>query len=96
MTHVFVVETTRHFDRLFRKLAKQHPELPGHLAAITPILRSDPFNISRKHPIKKLINITDGNGAYRIRQGRFRFRYDVEIHNVYLKRCSLRREDTYQ
>lgn len=35
------------------------------------------------------------DGQYRIRAGHFRFRYDIKGQFVYLKACSLRREDTY-
>ena len=38
---------------------------------------------------------SEGNGQYRIRAGRFRFRYDAEEQVVYLKTCALRREGTY-
>ena len=37
-----------------------------------------------------------GDGQYRIRLGRFRFRYDLEGQVVYLKACSLRSEETYR
>jgi len=95
MTILFTIETTAHFDRLFKKLARQHPELPGHLPIIRTVLQTDPYNRSRRHPIKKLGGIPAGKAQYRLRLGRFRFRYDIEGQIVYLKRCSLRREDTY-
>jgi mRNA-degrading endonuclease RelE of RelBE toxin-antitoxin system len=34
-------------------------------------------------------------GQYRLRSGRFRFRYDIEGREVVLHYCGLRREDTY-
>jgi hypothetical protein len=36
-----------------------------------------------------------GQGQYRLRLGRFRFRYDIAGHEVALLYCGLRREDTY-
>lgn len=95
MTTLFTVESTTHFDRLFKKLARRHPELPGYLRTLRSILQADPYNRSGRHPIKKLNDIPAGNAQYRLRLGRFRFRYDIEEQTVYLKRCSLRREDTY-
>src|SRR6266851_9395644 len=59
------------------------------------ILKSDPYNTTRSHPIKKLEGVKSGDAEYRIRVGRWRFRYDVIERTVYLKACSLRREDTY-
>ena len=96
MSAPFNVVTTAHFDRLFRKLARAHRELPEHLVVVCGVLQTDPYNRSRRSPIKKLTNVGPGEGQYRIRLGRFRFRYDIEGEIVYLKRCSLRREDTYR
>lgn len=95
MTPQFTIETTSRFDRLFRKLAKSHPELPEHLATIHSILQSDPYNRGSTHQIKKLVNVHAGAGQYQIRIARFRFRYDIAGSTVTLIRCSLRREDTY-
>ena len=95
MTPLFTIEATAHFGRLFRKLVRKYPELPGYLPTIRSILQTDPHNSSGKHPIKKLVGVPAGDAQYRIRLRRFRFRYDIEGHTVYLKRCSLRREDTY-
>jgi hypothetical protein len=41
------------------------------------VLSPDPQNKSHKYPIKKLTNVPAGEGQYRLRSGRFRFRYDV-------------------
>jgi mRNA-degrading endonuclease RelE of RelBE toxin-antitoxin system len=95
MTQEFFVRTTSHFDRTFRKLAKKHRELVGAFATILQILKSDPYNLTRSHSIKKLEGIKPGDAEYRIRVGRWRFRYDIVDRIVYLKACSLRREDTY-
>ena len=70
MTPQFRVETSPHFDRLFRKLARKHPDLPGHLLTIREILRSDPYNRTRRRPIKKLVD-PQQDGQYRLRLGRF-------------------------
>ena len=95
MTTDFLVITTNRFERELKKLAARHPELPELYPDAIEVLRTDPYNRTRHHPIKKLTAVPAGEGQYRIRAGRFRFRYDVEDQSVYLKACSLRREDTY-
>ncbi|MDQ3816383.1 MAG: hypothetical protein M3362_01680 [Acidobacteriota bacterium] len=96
MTSAFTVVATAHFEREFGRLRKRHAELTDLFARTLTILETDPYNRSRTHPIKKLENVPSGEAQYRIRLGRFRFRYDVDGQTVYLKRCSLRREDTYR
>jgi hypothetical protein len=61
------------------------------------ILESDPYNQGRGHPIKKLEGVAAGEGQYRLKLGRWRFRYDIwsEKREVELTFCGLRREDTY-
>jgi len=92
----FSVETSPRFERLARKLAQDHRDFVQVYEQALAILRSDPFNRSRRHPIKKLKGVNDGDAAWRLRLRRFRFRYDVERSAVQLKLCSLRREDTYR
>jgi len=91
----YSVLTTSHFDRLMKKLALKHPELVDRFEQATAILGVDPYNKSGKYPIKKLVGVSAGEGQYRLRSGRFRFRYDVEGLEVVLHYCGLRREDTY-
>ena len=93
--HGFAVLTTSHFDRLLKKLARGHPDAVERFEEAIAILSEDPYNKSRKHPIRKLENVGPGEGQYRFRSGRFRFRYDVEDREVVLHYCGLRREDTY-
>ena len=96
MTPAFVVRTTPHFDRLFNRLARRHPDLPDRYAEALPILASDPYNRTRTHRILKLEGLRQGEGQYRLRLGRWRFRYDIYGQEVALHSCSLRREDTYR
>ena len=76
-------------------LLKKHAELQEHFAVIIAALQQDPHNRTRRYQIKKLEGVAPGEGQYRIRDGRFWFRYDIEGATVFLKFCSLRREDTY-
>ncbi|MGH8056835.1 MAG: type II toxin-antitoxin system RelE family toxin [Candidatus Entotheonellia bacterium] len=95
MTPSFSVHTTPHFDRLLHRLSRRHPELVGRYAEAMAILAADPYNRSRGHPIIKLEGVRQGDGQYRLRLGRWRFRYDVFGREVWLFQCGLRREDTY-
>jgi mRNA-degrading endonuclease RelE of RelBE toxin-antitoxin system len=91
----FIVLATNRFKRDYQALLKGHGDLPDHYAEALNSLKRDPYNRTRRYPIKKLQGVAAGEGQYRFRSGRFRFRYDIEASNVYLKECSLRREDTY-
>jgi mRNA-degrading endonuclease RelE of RelBE toxin-antitoxin system len=95
MTSVFGVLTARHFERELKKLSRTRRAVAEELETILPILRADPYNRTRQFPIKKLEGVRPGDGQYRIRMRRFRLRYDIEGNIVFLKACSLRREDTY-
>jgi mRNA-degrading endonuclease RelE of RelBE toxin-antitoxin system len=89
------VQTSAHFDRLVKKLAPKHPDLAKRFEEALTVLSIDPHNSTSKYPIKKLAGIPPGEGQYRFRSGRFRFRYDVAGKDVMLHYCGLRREDTY-
>ncbi len=91
----FSVRVTARFERDYRKLLKDHPDISEHYARVIRVLAKDPYNRSRTHPIKKLASVKPGDGQYRIRFLRFRYIYDIEGQTVFLKHCRLRREDTY-
>ena len=74
MNREFLVYTTSRFERELKKLAAHHPDLGGAYRRVIEVLRIDPYNRSRQHPIKKLEVVPPGEGQYRIRAGRFRFR----------------------
>jgi len=90
----FQVVPSKRFQRLARKLALRHPEFADLYDEARTILAGDPYNTSRSHPIKKLIDVKEAQ--YRLRLRRFRFRYDIEGKTVYLKRCALRDKGTYK
>jgi mRNA-degrading endonuclease RelE of RelBE toxin-antitoxin system len=52
--------------------------------------------VRRHHNILKLKDTVRGDGQWRLRLGRFRFRYDIYDREVLLLYCGLRREDTYR
>lgn len=95
MTGSFEVKTTPQYDRLLKKLIrKERSFLTLHLESLR-ILASDPYNRTRGHQIKKLVDTDPSEGQFRLRLGRYRFLYSVFGNTVVLYRCSLRREDTY-
>lgn len=96
MTPPFSVHTTPHFDRLLRKLRRRHPDLVNRYAEAVEILKTDPHNLTRADDIKKLEGVRPGEGQYRLRRGRWRFRYDIFGRHVWLFYCGLRREDIYE
>jgi len=96
MTVAFRVLVTPQFERLLRKLDKRHPDLLGCYQTVISILRVDPYNRSRNHAIRKLEGVKAGEGQYRLRLGRWRFRYDIAGQDVVLHYCGLRREETYR
>lgn len=96
MTPVFRVLATPQFERLFRKLEKHHPDLLDTFEQVIAILQADPHNRSRRHAIKKLEGVKPGEAQYRLRVGRWRFRYDILGQDVVLHYCGLRREETYR
>ena len=91
----FFIEPTSRFSRELRKLLKRHRDLVFAYEKILAALVADPYNLGRVYDILKLTNVELGDGQYRIRIQRWRFRYDVIGRKVLLQHCSLRREDTY-
>ena len=96
MAKAFRVQSTSGFDRLAKAFRKRHREFPDVFDHAVAILEKDPLNHTRKHPIGKLSHVKPGDGQYRLRLGRWRFRYDVSGAKVTLRYCGLRREDTYR
>ena len=93
---MFTVETSPRFERLARKLRKQHPEFTEFYRKAVSVLEIDPYNRSRQHAIKKLTDPQSKDGQWRLRLQRWRFRYDIVELSVQLKSCGLRKEDTYR
>lgn len=87
---------TSAYQRLSRSLQKHHQEFVQVQDEAFAILCHDPYNRTREHRIRKLEGVPKGKGQYRLRLGRWRFRYDIEGQEVILYYCGLRREDTYR
>jgi len=96
MSDPFTVRTTPRFDRLLKKLSKKHPDLTSLFDEALAILKADPYNRTRAHRIKKLQDVAAEDGWFRLRLGRWRFRYNIWGQEVELTYCGLRREETYR
>jgi hypothetical protein len=96
MAAPFTVRTEPRFDRLAKALRRQHRDFTERYKEAIAILREDPYNRSGTHPIKKLVDVRPGEGQYRLRLRRWRFRYDVRGQDVVLQSCGLRDEKTYR
>ena len=97
MMRSFAVRVTPRFERLARKLRREHRDFDQQAREAARILAADPYNRSREHDIKKLHSVPEGEGGYRLRLARWRFRYDIwpDRQEVELHYCGPRREDTY-
>jgi mRNA-degrading endonuclease RelE of RelBE toxin-antitoxin system len=84
MAERFSVRTTPRFDRFAKALGKQNKEFIARYREAIAIFAEDPYNHGRAHRIKKLVAIQPGEGQWRLRLGRWRFRYDIEASEVVL------------
>ena len=96
MTRRFSVRVSTRCQPLLTRLNEQHPDFAAFHTRAIEILEHDPANVRRQHNILKLKDTARGDGQWRLRLGRFRFRYDIYEREVLLLYCSLRREDTYR
>jgi mRNA-degrading endonuclease RelE of RelBE toxin-antitoxin system len=92
----FSVRTTPRFDRFAKALSRRNKEFIARYREAIAILADDPYNYGRAHRIKKLVAARPGEGQWRLRLGRWRFRYDIEAGEVVLQVCGLRDESTYR
>lgn len=96
MMEFYLVKAGPSYDRLARRLMKQHPDFDSIEGRAREILEDDPYNRSRKYSIKKLESVKQGEGQWRLAIGRWRFRYDIYNKEILLAYCGLRREETYR
>ncbi len=96
MAAPFRVRTTPRFDRLAKALLRRNREFTARYREAVATLADDPYNRKRGRQIKKLVAVKPGEGQWRLRLGRWRFRYDIENSEVVLHACALRDESTYR
>lgn len=95
MTPRFSVRVSSRCRPLLARLTERHHDFASFYRRALEILEQDPANVRRQHNILKLRDTEPGDGQWRLRLGRFRFRYDIYEREVLLLYCGLRREDTY-
>lgn len=88
----FNVLTTSGFSRDLKKLFKTHRITISLYEEVILTLEEDPYDIARKHDIKKLGGIKHGEGQFRVRIGHWRIRYDIENDIVILYSFKDRKE----
>ena len=96
MADGFSVRSTPRFDRLAKALGRRNREFIARYREAISILADDPYNNGGAHQITKLVAVKPGAGQWRLRLGRWRFRYDIESSEVVLYFCGLRDESTYR
>jgi hypothetical protein len=85
MTLSFSISATSHYDRLAQRLLRQHAEFDTVEDRARAILRADPYNHTRRHAIRTLEGVPQGEGQYRrLTLGWWRFRYDIDGREVWL------------
>lgn len=94
MASSYRIVSTRAFERSARKLIRKTPAIEDVIGALTGVLRADPLNLSRQHSIRRLTNVEEGDGQWRIRSGAYRLRYDVLGQDVVLHSIN-HRKDAY-
>jgi mRNA-degrading endonuclease RelE of RelBE toxin-antitoxin system len=92
MASAYRLLSTPPFQRSLRRLTRKSPNLASVVNEMITILEDDPLNMSRRHNIKKLKNIEEGEGQWRIRSGVYRLRYDVVGRDVVLYSVNHRKE----
>ncbi len=92
MPEVFRLLPSSRFKRDFEEIYKQSPAIVRQLEPIKIILSHDPYNRSRRYDIKKLKDVAQGEGQYRIRSGKYRLRYDIIGDDVILYSFNHRKE----
>lgn len=88
----FQTVSTPGFERDVRSAVRRNPLLLTAIERILDTLEEDPYNSSRSHSIKKLSGVKTGSGSWRIRQGKYRLRYDIIGHDVILYSFRHRKE----
>lgn len=91
----FSVEITSGFKRNLKSCIKKYSDAGILHKKVLVILSSDPYNKSQAYKIKKLTDVSAGDGQWRIRLGSYRIRYDI-IGNTVLLYSFKNRKDAYR
>lgn len=83
---------TSYFERDVKQFLKKNKIVLKLFARAKEILENDPYNLTKKHNIKKLHGIKAGEGEFRLRVNNFRLRYDIFKKDVVLYSFRHRRD----
>jgi mRNA-degrading endonuclease RelE of RelBE toxin-antitoxin system len=92
MPAVFRLLPSTRFKRNFEEIYKRNRSIIRKIEPLKTILLHDPYNLSRRYDIKKLRDVPQGEGQYRIRSGKYRLRYDIIRDDVILYSFKYRKE----
>ena len=92
MSHVFRLLPSTRFKRDFEDVLERNRGIIRKLEPLKATLLHDPYNKSRRYDIKKLKDVSVGEGQYRIRSGKYRLRYDIIGSDVILYSFKHRKE----
>jgi mRNA-degrading endonuclease RelE of RelBE toxin-antitoxin system len=67
-----------------RRLRKRSAQVHESLLRAIELLEADPFNLQGRADIRKLADVPQGEGQFRLRIGDYRLRYDVVGDEVVL------------
>ena len=86
---------TSFFEKDVKRQVKRDKKISKEIEKLKEILEADPYNLSKRHDIRKLKGIKPGQGQFRIRIKDYRLRYDIFGQDVVL--YSFRhRKDIYE
>lgn len=92
MLNKFNIFLISRFERDFKKIQNKDNKIINTFGSILEILKIDPFNKTKKHNIKKLAGLKEGEGQWRIRLGSYRIRYDIIKSDILLYSISAGQE----
>jgi mRNA-degrading endonuclease RelE of RelBE toxin-antitoxin system len=77
------------FEKKYRKILRRDGGIRELFASALYLLEKDPTG---SRSTKRLVGIESGDGAWRIRMGIYRMRYDVDRQSVVLHTIGLRKD----
>lgn len=94
MVGKFNILTTSAFDKMLKKVFKKDKKISKSIKEISNILKENPYG-ENNSKIKKLTDIKQNDGMWRIRFHEYRIRYDVIGKDVVLHSIK-NRKDSYK